>query len=68
MCGELGRAYSRDYEQEMMDFFDMYGIQADDLLQQFLCYFSSDNTCACLEDYIVENDLEQEFESYSEEV
>lgn len=64
----MDKAYCRDYEQEMMDFLESYGYPADELLNQFLCYLSSDDTCACLEDYIRENDLEEDFETYSEEV
>ena len=41
---------SRDYEDELLNKLRENGITDSDLLVCFLCYFSSDDTCACLED------------------
>ena len=46
----MARAYSRDYEDELLNKIREYGITNEDLVACFLCYFSSDDTCEFLED------------------
>jgi len=55
---------SRDYEDELLNKLKENGITDSELLACFLCYFSSDDTCACLEDacrtYDIDVDDEEE--------
>lgn len=46
----MGKPYSRDYENELLDKLRDNGITDEDLVGCFLSYFSSDQTCAALED------------------
>jgi hypothetical protein len=54
----MGRPYSRDYESELLDKLRENGITDEDLVSVFLNYFSSDETCAALEDACDTYDVE----------
>lgn len=58
----MSKPYSRDYESELLDLVRENGITDEDLVSSFLCYFSSDDTCACLEDVCRTYDIEYEEE------
>lgn len=46
----MHRPYSREYENELLDLVREYGVTDEDLVCSFFGYFSSDDTCAFLED------------------
>lgn len=54
----MSKPYSRDYENELLDKLRENGITDEDLVGCFLNYFSSDDTCACLEDACDTYDIE----------
>lgn len=58
----MSRPYSRDYENELLDLVRENGITDEDLVSSFLCYFSSDDTCAFLEDVCDTYDIPYEEE------
>ena len=58
----MSTPYSRDYENELLDKLREYGITDADLVGCFLSYFSSDDTCACLEDACDTYDIEYDEE------
>lgn len=44
------KVYSREYEDKLFNKLRAHGITDEDLVSCFLMYFSSDETCAMLED------------------
>lgn len=63
----MGKPYSRDYECELLDKLRENGITDEDLVGCFLSYFSSDDTCACLEDVCNTYDIDYEEETEEDE-
>lgn len=53
---------SREYENELLDIVRAHGITDEDLVAAFLNYFSSDDTCAFLEDVCDTYDIDYEEE------
>lgn len=58
----MSKLYSRDYECELLELIREYGVTDEDLVGCFLNYFSSDDTCACLEDVCDTYDIPYEEE------
>ena len=58
----MSKPYSGDYENELLDKLRENGITDEDLVGCFLNYFSSDDTCACLEDACNTYDIDYEEE------
>lgn len=58
----MSKPYSRDYECELLYKLRESGITDEDLVGCFLNYFSSDDTCACLEDACNTYDIDYEEE------
>ena len=58
----MSRPYSRDYENDLLNLVRENGITDEEIVSSFLCYFSSDDTCACLEDICETYDIPYEEE------
>lgn len=54
----MSRPYSREYEDELLNKLREVGITDADLVTCFFGYFSSDDTCAFLEDCCDTYDVE----------
>ena len=54
----MSRMYDRNYEYEMVELLNVYGYSAEDILEHFLSWLSSDQTCGALEDFFNDNDIE----------
>lgn len=50
-------AYSRDYEQRLLERIREYGISDTTILEHILDWLDSDRSCEALEDFISDNDL-----------
>lgn len=58
----MSKPYSRDYEDELLNIIRESGITDADLVTCFFGYFSSDDTCAFLEDVCNTYDIDYEEE------
>lgn len=54
----MSKPYSREYENELLNKLRENGITDEDLVSCFWNYFSSDDTCAFLEDVCDTYDIE----------